>query len=188
MPAARYGVWVAGLRIPGAGSEPRRRPYPDPGDGGGLCVVAVPEGVGGVENGGVVTALPNGVPEVAVELPVVAGGVTGLVTSGSVVAVEVAEEEGALGDTSGVGPGAEGDGLVAGCGRGPLGSTRSEAWGRRSSPTAIPATARAEPAARCAARVRRRAETPAWRRSRCFGSKDAGSWVSRINCASRRSK
>lgn len=151
-------------------------------------MVAVPEGGGGVENGGVVTALPDGVPEVAVELPVAAGGVAGSVISGSAGAVEVAEEEGALGDTTGVVPGAEGVGLVAGCGRGLLGSTRSGASGRRSSPTASPATARAEPAARCAARVRRRAEMPAWRLSRCLGSKDAGSWVSRIICASRRSK
>ncbi|MFJ5719135.1 hypothetical protein [Streptomyces sp. NPDC093149] len=163
---------------------------------GWFRAVAVPEGgvevecgveVGGgaeVEGGDASSVLLGGISVAVAVLPVVAGGVVAAVPPGSAGAVEAPEEEGALGDASGVAGEAEGDGLVAGCGPGWLGSTRLAWLGSRSSPTLRPTTARTEPAALCAARLRERTRTPARRRSRCFGSNGTGDSVSRIICAS----
>ncbi|MGW0957479.1 hypothetical protein ACWD4K_00090 [Streptomyces gelaticus] len=153
---------------------------------GWFRAVAVPEGGAEVEGGDALSVLPGG-DSVAV-LPVVPGGMMVTAPSGDAGAVEVSEEGVALGDASGVACGAELDGLVAGCGPGRLGSARGTRPGSRNSPTLRLTTARTEPAALCAARLRRRTRTPAQRRSRCFGSNGAGASVSRIICASCRSK
>ncbi|MER6025374.1 hypothetical protein [Streptomyces sp. NPDC001851] len=81
-----------------------------------------------------------------------------------------------------------GVGLVAGRGCGALG--RSSVWpcGHRNRPRPSPATASTEPAARRAARTRRRARTPACSRLRCAVPKGAGSWalcMSRVSCRSK---
>ncbi|MFE4799767.1 hypothetical protein ACFRFL_33155 [Streptomyces sp. NPDC056708] len=155
---------------------------------GWFRAIAVPEGGAEVEGGDAPSVLPGRVSVAVAVLPVVAGGVIAAVPSGGAGAVEAPEEEGALGDASGVAGEAEGDGLVVGCGPGWLGSTRGAWPGSRSSPTLSPTTARTEPTALCAARLRQRTRTPARRRSRCLGSNGAGASVSRIICASCRSK
>ncbi|MFI6725536.1 hypothetical protein [Streptomyces atratus] len=155
---------------------------------GWFRAVAVPEGGAEVEGGDAPSVLPGGDSVAVPAPPVVAGGMIEAVPSGDAGAVEVPEEEGALGDTSGVAGEAEGDRLVAGCGPGWLGSTRVAWPGSRNSPALRPTTARTEPTALCAARLRPRTRTPAQRRSRCFGSNGAGASVSRIIRASCRSK
>ncbi|MFF3395989.1 hypothetical protein ACFYW1_34375 [Streptomyces sp. NPDC002669] len=156
----------------------------------GWCrAVAVPEGGAEDEGGDVPPVLPGAVPVAVAVLPVVADGAIVAVPSGGAGTVEVPEGEGALGDTSGVAGGAEADGLVVGCGPGWLGSTRAAWPGSRDSPMLRPATARTEPTALRAARLRWRARTLAQRRSRCLDSNGAGAVpVSRIICASCRSK
>ncbi|MEU9763919.1 hypothetical protein [Streptomyces sp. NPDC047985] len=155
---------------------------------GWFRAVAAPEGGAEVEGGDALSVLPGEVSVAVAVLPVAPGGMIVAVPSGGAGAVEVPEGEGALGDTSGVASEAEGDGLVAGCGPRWLGSIRVVWLGSRDSPTLRPTTARTEPTMLCAVRLRRRARTPAQRRSRCFGSNGAGASVSRIICASCRSK
>ncbi|MCX4734423.1 hypothetical protein [Streptomyces sp. NBC_01363] len=155
---------------------------------GQFRAVAVPEGGAEVEDSDTPSVLPGRASVAVAVLPVVAGGVIAAVPSGDACAVEAPGEGGALGDASGVAGGAEGDGLVADGGPGWLGSTRVAWPGSRDSPTLRPTTARTEPTALCAARFRQRTRTPARRRSRCFGSNGAGASVSRIICASCRSK
>jgi hypothetical protein len=150
-------------------------------------VVAVAVGGAGTEDvGGGLVAVPSDVDGEAgsdsVAEPSVATGGVVVALRSAVLGAMV--DGGVLGDAPGVSAGAGGEGFVAGWGRIWLGSTRVGPPGNSDSPTAIPATARTEPTARCAARVRRRERTPARRRSRCVGSKGAGSSVSRINCAS----
>ncbi|MFH8471534.1 hypothetical protein [Streptomyces sp. NPDC018000] len=189
----RYGV--AALRRYGVASEDgvvdgwfRAAALPVPGDeaeveGGGDALSVLPGGASVA-----VAVLPGGASVAVAVLPVAPGGMIAVAPSGDAGAVEVPEEEGALEDASGVAVEAEGDGLVVGCGPGWLGSTRVARPGSRNSPTLRPTTARTEPAALRAARLRRRARTPAQRRSRCFGSNGAGASLSRIICASCRSK
>ncbi|WP_256639420.1 hypothetical protein [Streptomyces murinus] len=82
----------------------------------------------------------------------------------------------------------EGAGLVLGRGPGVPGSTWVFWCGHRNSPRPSPATTAAEPAARYAVRTLRRVRTPARSRSRCRGSKGAGSSVPCISRVSRCSK
>ncbi|MFF3540083.1 hypothetical protein ACFYXP_40010 [Streptomyces sp. NPDC002466] len=121
---------------------------------GWFRAVAVPEGGAEVEGGGEPSVLPGAVPVAVAVLPVVADGAIVAVPSGGAGAVEVPEGEGALGDTSGVAGGAEVGGLVVGRGPGWPGSTRVAWPGSRDSPTLRPTTARTEPAALRAARLR----------------------------------
>lgn len=133
---------------------------------GSLCVFSVLDGGGDVVVGG----------GAEVVSPVAPGGLL-------VPCVPVAEEVGVEeGDAAGA------VGLVAGSGRGLLGSTLCGLPGSKNSATPRPAMANAKPPACCRARVRRRVRTPARRRSRCRGSKGACSWVLCISCASCRSK
>ncbi|MFG3532523.1 hypothetical protein ACGF8B_38310 [Streptomyces sp. NPDC047917] len=89
------------------------------------CTVAVPEGGAEVECGDAPSVLPGGFPVAVAVLPVVAGGALVAVPSGGAGTVEAPEEEeGGLGDASGIAGGAEVGRLVVGCGPGWLGSTR----------------------------------------------------------------
>ncbi|MFG3026454.1 hypothetical protein ACGFZQ_49600 [Streptomyces sp. NPDC048254] len=133
-------------------------------------------------------AVPDGVDEA--ECPFVAE----TVAEGEEVSVGGgAEVVAPVGDAvgEGLGPGAVpvvGPGLVAGHGWGALGSSWTPEWGHRKRPRQSPAAATTPPAARWAARTRRRACTPARSRSRCLGSNATGSRSPCINCVNCRSK
>ncbi|MGY4981932.1 hypothetical protein ACWCYL_33140 [Streptomyces sp. 900105755] len=175
----------------------------EPFDGSGLSVT-------GADGGDVVVELRDEsavafpvVPASGVELAVADEAEVGVdegvpplvgdgVSSGAVVfsgggAEVAAPEAGALGVRLGVGTGPVA-GLVAGQGCGALGSSRTSEWGHRNRHRPNPAAVRTAPAARWAARTRRRACTPARSRSRCRGSKAAGSRSSCIHCVNCRSK
>ena len=137
------------------------------------AVVAVPCEVA-------VAVADGGGPPVESELPPVTGAleveeVESGVGESVVVGVDVGVDGGPLGGSDELGDvlGAvvgRGVGLIAGRGRGAVG--RSSVWpcGHRNRPRPSPAAASTAPAARRAARTRRRARTPAYSASRCRGS------------------
>ncbi|MFI6359208.1 hypothetical protein ACIBJF_42990 [Streptomyces sp. NPDC050743] len=166
------------------------------GDAGQSVGLTIDEGVydgsagslAGAEAGVVVAAPPEVAvavadgkgPPVVAELPVVTGAseveeVESGVGESVAVGVDVGVDGGPLGGSEELGDvlGAvvgSGVGLIAGRGRGAVG--RSSVWpcGHSNRPRPSPATASTAPAARRAARTRRRARTPAYSACRCRGS------------------
>ena len=128
----------------------------------GAPVVSVPDGGGDVSvvlgSGDEVVELPVGVPVGVVDDPVEPVGVELAVALGDVSGVRVGLAVGSVG-------------LMAGRGSGACGRSSTRSWGSRKKPRPIPATAKAEPTAFCAARTRRLARTPERSRVWCRGSK-----------------
>jgi len=169
--------------------------YPEPAEpvADARTVDGVPDGVAGAV--GVPVSLGSAVPvgggaEVVVsEVPVEVGVVAGADGIPAVpVALSVAVAVALGGADVPVGLGLGDTGLVAGRGCGACGLFSPGSWGSRKKPMPSPATARTEPAAFCAMRIRRRACTPARSRTRSSASKGVYSWVSRIIRVNSRSK